>query len=152
MAGRQLGDQLADARPELVREVRRRRADEGVDVVDRVVRHRRNLTTRAIRRKRLRAGARPLCRSCFFTKRARALRLWCARKNLRRFAFMCFTNRRSTALRRSASPAGQYSLVDADAFGEAAPEIAPGAARATTAPIETTIETASGRREDGTAW
>ena len=39
MVGRQLGDQLAYARPELVREVRRGRPDEGVDVVARRLGH-----------------------------------------------------------------------------------------------------------------
>src|SRR5438093_6988394 len=37
---RSLRDQLAHARPQLVREVRRRRADEGVDIVDRRLGHR----------------------------------------------------------------------------------------------------------------
>ena len=39
MIGRQVLDQLADARSQLVREVRRRRPDEGVDVADRGLGH-----------------------------------------------------------------------------------------------------------------
>ena len=40
VVGREVGDQLGDARAELVREVRRRGADEGVDVVGRRLGHR----------------------------------------------------------------------------------------------------------------
>ena len=40
MVGREVGDQLAHPRAELEREVRRRRADEGVDIADRGLGHR----------------------------------------------------------------------------------------------------------------
>ena len=110
MVGREVGDQLAHPCAELEREVRRRRADEGVDIADR---------GSAIGRKRtylqsFRARSRAFSWAfCFFTNAVRSFGLRVCRKYAFRCAAICVRYRCTAALRAFFTAAERYCFAAA---------------------------------------